>query len=188
MIPMMLIIPGLFDRVFHLRDGSGAHHQIREMLLKIQSLDSEKDIAWNARSYGCLIQIYSLLAQHYLAGAVSWKKDSAGGVDQEVIATAMNYINEHYQEELTLDDVAAFAGFSRFYFSRSFKKQTGYFFKDYLCRKRLQVAKDLLTQTNLSMREVAIRSGFGSVATFNRAFKEKNDCTPSRYRSLYGNE
>ena len=89
-------------------------------------------------------------------------------------------------EELSLDDVAAFAGFSRYYFSRSFKKQTGYFFKDYLCQKRLQVAMELLTRTELSMREVASRSGFGSVATFNRAFREKNGCTPSKYRAIYG--
>ena len=41
-------------------------------------------------------------------------------------------------------------------------------------------------ETELSMREVASRSGFGSVATFNRAFREKNGCTPSKYRAIYG--
>jgi len=180
------MIPGLFDRVFYLHDGSETHLRIREMLLKIQNLDHEKELAWNARAYSYLIRIFALLSQHYLSGAVSWRKEPVGAVDQEVIATAMNYINEHYQEELSLEDVASFAGFSRYYFSRSFKKQTGYFFKDYLCQKRLQVAKDLLTRTELSMREVAIRSGFGSVATFNRTFREKNGCTPTKYRAIYG--
>ena len=107
-------------------------------------------------------------------------------VDREVIASSMAYINEHYHEELSLDDVARFVGFSRYYFSRSFKKQTGYFFKDYLCQKRLQVAMELLIRTEEPMKEVAIRSGFGSIATFNRVFREKNGCTPTHYRALYG--
>ena len=82
--------------------------------------------------------------------------------------------------------MAGFAGFSRYYFSRSFKKQTGYSFKDYLCQKRLQVAMDLLIRSNTPMREIAIESGFGSVATFNRVFREKKGCTPTQYRAIYG--
>ena len=107
-------------------------------------------------------------------------------MDPEVISVAMEYINTHFRENLTLDDVAEFAGFSRYYFSRSFRKQTGYTFKDYLIQKRLQVAMDLLIRSNIPMQEVAVESGFGSVATFNRAFKEKKGCTPTQYRAIYG--
>ena len=180
-------LPGLFDRVFYLHDGSETHTRIREMLLKIRSLEKEQNLAWNAMIYSYLIRIYSALCQHYMSGVINrGRETTVRAVDQEVITASMVYINEHYHEELSLDDVAAFAGFSRYYFSRSFKKQTGYFFKDYLCQKRLQVAMELLTRTELSMREVASRSGFGSVATFNRAFREKNGCTPSKYRAIYG--
>ncbi len=45
---------------------------------------------------------------------------------------------------------------------------------------------DLLIRTEVPMREVALQSGFGSVATFNRVFREKNGCTPTRYRAIYG--
>jgi len=45
---------------------------------------------------------------------------------------------------------------------------------------------DLLIRTNRSMHDVAIESGFGSVATFNRVFREKKGCTPSQYRTIYG--
>ena len=180
-------LPGLFDRVFYLHDGSETHTRIREMLLKIRSIEKEQNLAWNAMIYSYLIRIYSALCQHYMSGVINrGRETTVRAVDQEVITASMVYINEHYYEELSLDDVAAFAGFSRYYFSRSFKKQTGYFFKDYLCQKRLQVAMELLTRTELSMREVASRSGFGSVATFNRAFREKNGCTPSKYRAIYG--
>ena len=76
-------------------------------------------------------------------------------MESEVITASMTYINNHYKQDLSLDDVAEFAGFSRYYFSRSFKKQTGYSFKDYLCEKRLQVATDLLIRTDKSMKDVA---------------------------------
>jgi AraC-like DNA-binding protein len=45
---------------------------------------------------------------------------------------------------------------------------------------------DLLIRTNTPMREVAMESGFGSVATFNRVFREKKGCTPTQYRAIYG--
>ena len=179
-------IPGLMDRIFHVRDGSETHTRISEMLLKIQQLEKDKEICWNAEAYSYIVRIYAMLIQHYIPGAVNRRKEAPQGVDQEVISSAMGYINEHFQEDLSLDDVAAFAGFNRYYFSRSFKRQTGYFFKDYLCQKRLQTAMDLLIRTDLPMKDVAIKSGFGSVATFNRIFREKMDCTPTRYRAIYG--
>ena len=182
----MMSMPGLFRRVFYLHDGSETHTRIREMLLKISNLQKEQGIMWNSMAYSYILRIYAALAEQYLAVSIPRKKEATHSVDREVIASSMAYINEHFQEDLSLDDVAAFAGFSRYYFSRSFKKQTGYFFKDYLCQKRLQVAMDLLIRTEKPMREVAVQSGFGSVATFNRVFREKNGCTPTRYRAIYG--
>ena len=185
-LPDLKTVQGLFDKVYYLNDGSETHQAVREALLQIADLSREQDIAWNALSYSALIRIYALICQQYLAGTVQRKKDDGWAVDREVISSAMQYINQHFKEELSLDDVADFAGFSRYYFSRSFKKHTGYFFKDYLCQKRLQEATELLIRTELPMSEVAVRSGFGSVATFNRVFREKTGCTPTKYRMIYG--
>ena len=140
---------------------------------------------WNTACYGYLLRIYAVLGQHYLGSAVL-RRDMMHSVDPEVVTAAMGYINNHYQEPLTLDDVAEFAGFSRIYFSRSFKKQTGFSFKDYLSEKRLQAAMDMLIRSNRPIQEVAAESGFGSVATFNRVFREKKGCTPTQYRAIYG--
>ena len=175
-----------FNRVFYLHDGSEAHERVRELLLKAQGIYERNDAMWNTACYGYILQIYAVLGQHYLTSARLKQREPVGGVDSEVITAAMGYINSHYQEDLSLDDVAEFAGFSRYYFSRSFKKQTGYSFKDYVCQKRIQVAMDLLIRSNRSMKDVAIESGFGSVATFNRVFREKKGCTPTQYRAIYG--
>ena len=175
-----------FNKPFHLRDGSDAHVRIRELLLRAKDLYEKRELRWNTACYSCILRVYATLGQRYLSGIRPRTADNMRNMDSEVINAVMTYINNHYREELSLENVAGFAGFSRYYFSRSFKKQTGYSFKDYLCQKRLQVAMDLLIRTNRSMRDVAIESGFGSVATFNRVFREKKGCTPTQYRAIYG--
>ena len=175
------------ERVFYLHDGSEAHTQIRELLLEAAELYRNRDSMWNTLCFSLLLRVYAILAREYLADAqIPGRREGTSSMDREVVAAAMNYINNHYQENLTLDDVAGFIGFSRFYFSRSFKQQTGFSFKDYLIRKRVQVAMGLLIETNLSMKDIAQRSGFGSVATFNRVFREQKQCTPSQYITIYG--
>ena len=175
-----------FNKPFHLRDGSDAHVRIRELLLRAKDLYEKRELMWNTACYSCILRVYATLGQRYLSGIRPRTADNMRNMDSEVINAVMTYINNHYREELSLENVAGFAGFSRYYFSRSFKKQTGYSFKDYLCQKRLQVAMDLLIRTNRSMRDVALESGFGSVATFNRVFREKKGCTPTQYRAIYG--
>ena len=175
-----------FHKPFHLRDGSDAHVRIRELLLRAREAYEKREMMWNTMCYSCILRVYATLGQRYLSGIKPRTGDNMRNMDSEVINAVMTYINNHYREELSLEDVARFAGFSRYYFSRSFKRQTGYSFTDYLCQKRLQVAMDLLIRTNRSMRDVAIESGFGSVATFNRVFREKKGCTPTQYRAIYG--
>ena len=175
-----------FNKPFHLRDSSEAHVRIRELLIQAREIYEKQDLMWNTVCYSSILRIYAILGQRYLSGIRPRAEDTIRNMDSEVITAVMTYINNHYREELSLEDVAQFAGFSRYYFSRSFKRQTGYSFKDYLCQKRLQVAMDLLIRSDLSMRGVAVESGFGSVATFNRVFREKKGCTPTQYRAIYG--
>ncbi len=175
-----------FHRVFYLDRDNPALEEARALLMEAVKAYEEGEPLWNTLCYSYMMKVYVLLAKHCLTDRIHARRDDEKRTDAGIITGSVVYINNHYQEELTLDQVADFAGFSRFYFSRSFKKQTGYSFKDYLCQKRLQVATDLLIRTEKGMREVARESGFGSVATFNRVFREHKNCTPTQYRSIYG--
>jgi len=95
----------------------------------------------------------------------------------------LEYIDSHYTEDLTLEDMAELVGFSKFHFSRLFKRYTDYTFCDYLCRRRIKAAEELLSQPQLTITEVAMQAGFPSISTFNRLFREQKKCTPSEYRA-----
>ena len=95
-----------------------------------------------------------------------------------------NYITEHCTESISIDELAKMAGFSKFHFSRLFKQFANMSCYEYLTQKRIAHAEQLLIQPNISITEVAMLSGFGSLSTFNRIFKAAKNCTPSEYKSL----
>lgn len=95
-----------------------------------------------------------------------------------------NYINQHCTENLSLDAMAKNAGFSKYHFCRLFKEFTGTTFHDYLTNSRILWAKNLLGDSSISITEISMRSGFNSLSTFNRIFREQLGCTPSEYRKL----
>lgn len=102
----------------------------------------------------------------------------------EQFALVCNYISKHCVENLTLEAVAEHAGFSKYHFARLFKKFVNATFHEYLTTSRILRAKKLLVDSSVSITEVAMRSGFNSLATFNRIFKHEMGCTPSAYRKL----
>ncbi len=97
-----------------------------------------------------------------------------------------DYINEHCTENIPVETLADLAGFSRFHFTRLFKQFINMSYYDYLNSRRILYAEKLLIDPTLTIMQVAMKSGFNSLATFNRVFKANKKCTPSEYKSLYG--
>ncbi len=97
----------------------------------------------------------------------------------------LNDLANHYNEEISLEAVARKYGFSKFYFSRLFNQYTSYSFTDYIASQRILAAKAMLMDLGKSITEIAENVGFNSLSSFNRVFKEKTGCNPSRYRELY---
>lgn len=94
---------------------------------------------------------------------------------------ACNFINKHCTENITLEDMAEVAGFSKYHFSRLFKEYMSITCYEYLTKRRIMLAEKLLIHGNSSIMEVAMNSGFGSVSTFNRVFKAEKNCTPTEF-------
>jgi AraC-like DNA-binding protein len=84
--------------------------------------------------------------------------------------------------DLTLDDAAVTFKLNKFYFIRFFKKHTGYSFHAYLVKTRVDFACRYLIETKMTITDIAFRSGFNSLQTFNRVFKSMTGFAPRDYR------
>lgn len=92
------------------------------------------------------------------------------------------YVEANYQNHIDLDNISNAIGFSKYYFTKFFKESTGMTFVDYLNNFRVTKAQWFIIEEESSMAEVAYKSGFNSVKTFNRVFKNITGCAPLEYK------
>lgn len=98
------------------------------------------------------------------------------------IIEIINYIDEHYQEPLTLGSMAADIGYSSAHLSRMFKENIGQNFHDYLQNIRLAHSVSMLKDNrDLKLADCAMLSGFPNVKSFIQTFKKFFGCTPSEW-------
>lgn len=101
---------------------------------------------------------------------------------RELTYQIAQFVAEHYAEPLTLDTLSKHLGVSRFHLSHVFSEKIGQHFTAYLSSIRLDAACGLLRDTDRSVTDVAVESGFESQRTFFRAFRARYGTTPSAYR------
>lgn len=98
------------------------------------------------------------------------------------IRKVMSYVEEHYKENISLQDVSDLLGIGKEYFCRFFKKNMGISFLQYLNEVRLSHIYQGLMDTDLPIAELMEENGFSNQKLFNRSFKELYGCTPSSVR------
>jgi len=99
------------------------------------------------------------------------------------LARSMSFMEQHYAQPLTLDQLAAEAHYSRRHYARLFQECFGASPLAYLNQIRLRYACTLLTTTNFTSTEIALRCGFSDVAIFCRRFRSALRVTPQQYRA-----
>lgn len=104
------------------------------------------------------------------------------GMSREIFL-CVQYISQHTNEPIQVDDVAAFIHMSRSTITRKFKKELGFCISGFIKRCKLEEAKSLLTFTNKSLSEISSYLCFSSQSHFQRAFKNKYGMTPLDYRN-----
>ena len=107
--------------------------------------------------------------------------ERAGQKKTKEYLVALEYIEEHYQEQIGLKQIADLVGMNTYYFSAYFKKNTGENFKDYLRKVRLEHAVSLMISTDKSVTEVAQAVGYPDVRTFSDVFQRVYNEKPSSY-------
>lgn len=123
--------------------------------------------------------LYDILTQLHLSSPA---KSPAS--DKRVMSTdVISYIQEHFSQDITVEELADIAGLSLYHFIRSFKQETGFTPHDYLIDTRINTAKYLLKNTSLSVKDICFHCGFSSESVFCNAFKRELGITPTQYRN-----
>ena len=102
--------------------------------------------------------------------------------DYDKMKLVYEYVQKHFTDKITLEDAANVANMSIISFNRFIKKRTGKTFVNYINDIRIGYAARWLVEKDMSVSEVAFKSGFNNIANFNRSFKAIKNCTPSQYR------
>ena len=100
----------------------------------------------------------------------------------EIIVRAKEYISDNYNKDISLDSVSKYVDKSPYYFSKLFKDETGENFIDYLTNIRIEKAKHMLSDKEISIKEICIDVGYSDPNYFSRTFKKCIGITPSEYR------
>jgi AraC-like DNA-binding protein len=165
---------GIFGSRLHLRPDS-----MRRLAGILDSL--KKEFGERRPGYGSLLSAHFVHLVIFLARSYSEHDDCA---DSRVwrLANAISYMDEHFRESLAIDDLARRANLSSSHFCREFKAAMGTSSIDYVLRRRVTEACELMRDPSLNLTQVAIHAGFSDGNYFSRQFKRVMGQPPREYR------
>ena len=138
------------------------------------------------RSYETFVRsgVYGILGYLYREGVLPDAERIYSLRQTQKVLLALNYINNNYKENLTLDSLSARLGFDESYFCRMFKTAIGITFTEYLNFVRICKAEKMLLKSQDGILKISESVGFSSVSYFNRIFKKYHNCSPRIYRTV----
>jgi len=179
---IMMPIKDMFNRSNHgILFSKKVGMELADRIVKISKLDG----------MDYFLEIISIL--HDMANSRNQRLLSTSTVDYDTfedddkMKLVYEYIQKNFSNKITLDDVSDIASMSAVSFNRFIKKRTNKTFVNYLNDIRVGYAARWLVEKDLSISEIAFKSGFNNIANFNRIFKTIKNTTPSQYREeFYG--
>ncbi|MGN1377112.1 MAG: helix-turn-helix domain-containing protein [Dorea sp.] len=172
------------DRVyFRLDSEADEMERIREIYRELKRYSENPQPLDYIRINGYLYEIvYFLLSRCVVRDPDAEKKIQKMNHTQKKV---LNYIDEHYREELTLKMMAEKFDMSEEHFSRKFHRYFGISFKNYVDRYRIFQSFADVIQSDKSMQQIAMEQGFPNIKSFIAHFKREYGMTPYQYRKNY---
>lgn len=186
--PLEYIVLGIEGLAFHMGEGRNdsyfkmhfdqgneeLKYLLRMLLREVQGTDAERIMI-------CQNLLNVLLLQMLRHQTIAFSNVPAKNASKEC-AAVRRYIEDHFKESLTLDELAEKAHLNKFYMSHEFKDTYGLSPINYLIECRVSESKYLLLDTNYSLSEIAAIVGFSSASYFSQSFKRVAGITPNDYR------
>ena len=154
---------------------------IYELLRECFTESEEKEAGYKNIIKADVIKIMTFLIRHYQREDMI-PEDRIGEKKQAVnrLGSALEFINEHFTENISLDQVSAMVFMSPNYFSSYFRKICGYKFSEYITIMRLKKARSMYISSDKSATEIALSCGFRNMSNFYRLYKKYLGALPGR--------
>lgn len=157
-----------------------SHKDLRESMVNEMVYIAEN----GASSSFHLIGHTYLFADYLVRSATPTQVTASGKVRDFYIKEALNYIEQNFQNDITVEAIAAFCGLNRTYFGRIFKETVGKSPQQFLLNYRMTKAAELLKLTTLSISDVGNAVGYPNQLHFSRAFKNVYGIPPREWRNI----
>lgn len=150
----------------------------------VQKKVMEISTAKGWKRYPLLVEILGMLSDIETGKALSSPKFSSqtSNYSADRIGRAMKYITDNFARPLTLGDVSKEVSMSPSAFCRYFHKTTGKHLTKFINDVRLGHACQLLRETHLQIKDICFQSGFGTLSSFNKVFRDVKGMTPGKFR------
>lgn len=168
-----LLIGSEYDKDFRLT--------MSNIMTDIYTLYSNFEVTTETYIYIKLLTMLARIKEHQINAI----KYDGNGKYANIFLLITQYIEKNYMRDITLDELAEMAGYSKYHFSRIFKKYSSDTFINCLNRRRIKAVETMLLDDSVSINDAAEQAGFASLTTFNRVFKEIKGYTPTEFRKLY---
>lgn len=150
------------------------YYSVQQPFLKMESLESEVELIDNPEG----LKIYF---EQIIEKLIEDLSNNTKEQKVQIIETVKDYIEENYQDDISLEDVAEYISFSKYYLSKLFKEVEGINYKDYLIKVRMEAAKEKLKKGE-EIKVVACEVGYSDRNYFSRAFKKYTGISPGKYQ------
>ncbi|GHT78096.1 AraC family transcriptional regulator [Spirochaetia bacterium] len=172
-------------KMFITADNDGdVHRRLVELLLSIRKEFFEKEEGYRLAIKSKLYELALVFLREVPVKQPLPRETAKRNYNHQILERIFSYIHSSYSNPaITLEKAASAAAMSKFYFTRFFKEQTGQTFHAYLSKLRVSHAEEFLTDSDMSITDIAYLCGFASPKTFNRLFRTYAGTTPSAYRS-----
>lgn len=163
-------------------DRNEAYESLKNALDRILNRFYDKNKEGAIYLNSIYYEVIYLLSTHFMIKADDVRIKENISIDNSRIFDIQNYVQDHYQTALSLNDLAQKLFLSNTYLSKYIKKHFGVSFLEYVNNVRLFHAVDELVYSDKKITRIALDNGFPTTSAFNRAFKEMYHITPSTYR------
>lgn len=157
--------------------------ELVSILERMRTERNEKNIGWELKMKALLTELlitYSRLVSE--AGSKGFDENADKRGYSGYIYSVLNFVEEHYKEDIGSPEMAEAAGLSTDYLTKKFREVMAMTPSEYLRRFRVARSMDLLSESDMSVSEIAAECGFGDISVYSRIFKQVVGLSPAKFR------